>query len=248
MANYEAEAREAQPLVDGIKATLVKYEMFSGAYDRLWKMLECHEIDVRSPGDGTFIPAAKWIEIAGWLGRTVERYYADAKPATRPTFRANRFAGSCALCGATVEPEAGRLLLKDGGQRGYDVLHLTGQCPVKAQAVPDVWKTPARDFSAVAGGYYATVSASGRNDFDFWYVKEGRKPGYRFVKRVIGGQGPIRISGGEAIRALATILDEGVDKCGDRYADEMGRCRDCGLPLTDEISRRERRGPICRSK
>lgn len=177
----------------------------------------------------------------------VRSCYAGQKTAApAPTFRANRYAGPCALCGATVEPEAGRILPKDGGQNGYDVLHLAGQCssvPVKRVAGPT-----ARDFSAVRGGYYATISASGRNDFDFWYVKEGRKPGYRFVKRYLGGQGPIRITGAEALRALHTILEEGVDKCGDRFADEHQRCRDCGLPLTDEISRQERRGPVCRSK
>jgi len=173
---------------------------------------------------------------------------ASPAPANGGTFRANRYAGSCALCGATVEPEAGRLLPKDAGQRGYDVLHLVGECPAPAGSVRRVVGPTARDFSAVKGGYYATVSPRDDQDYDFWYVKEGRKPGYRFVKRVIGGSGPIRISGGEAVRALQTILAEGVDKCGDRYADEMGKCRDCGLPLTDEISRRERRGPICRAK
>jgi hypothetical protein len=254
MFDYEAEAAKAQPLVDGIKATLLRYEMFTGAYDRLWKMLEAHEIDVRCPGDGTFIPAERWIEIAGWLGRTVERYY--AKPASEPTFKVNRFAGPCALCGATVEPEAGRILRKDAGQNGWDVLHLVGECPAglnppTAKDHADELPAPkgyAGDFSLVTGGYYATVSPRSDQDYDFWFVKEGRKPGFRFVKRVIGGSGPIRISGPEAIRALKTILSEGVDVCGNRFADEMERCRDCGLPLTDERSRAARRGPVCRSK
>ena len=118
----------------------------------------------------------------------VRSCYAGQKTAApAPTFRANRYAGPCALCGATVEPEAGRILPKDGGQNGYDVLHLAGQCssvPVKRVAGPT-----ARDFSAVRGGYYATIAASGRNDFDFWYVKEGRKPGYRFVLLPLGGHG-----------------------------------------------------------
>jgi hypothetical protein len=243
MFDYEAEAAKAQPLVDGIKATLLRYEMFTGAYDRLWKMLECHEVDVRCPGDGTFIPADKWIEIAGWLGRTVERFYAKA---SEPTYKVNRFAGTCALCGATVEPEAGRLLKKDGNGGGYDVLHLVGEC--SDRKVRRVVGPNARDFSGVAGGYYATKSPREDQDYDFWYVTEGRKPGFRFVKRVIGGSGPVRISGPEAIKALETILAEGVDVCGNRFADEMERCRDCGLPLTDERSREARRGPVCRSK
>jgi len=161
----------------------------------------------------------------------------------------NRYAGVCALCFEPVGEREGRLVKNDGDGNGYRVLHLAGQCPKAPPAnTRRVVGPTARDFSAVVGGYYATVSPREDQDYDFWYVKEGRKPGYRFVKRVIGGQGPIRISGGEAIRALSTILAEGVDKCGDRFADEMERCRDCGLPLTDEVSRRERRGPVCRSK
>lgn len=166
----------------------------------------------------------------------------------RPTFRSNRYAGPCALCGARVEADSGRILPKDGAQRGYDVLHLSGQCPKAPATSTRVIGPTARDFSAVSGGYYATVNTRGTNDYDFWYVKEGRKPGYRFVKRVIGGQGPTRITGAEALRALEAILSEGVDVCGNRFADEMCRCRDCGLPLTDEDSRAARRGPICRNK
>jgi Family of unknown function (DUF6011) len=178
----------------------------------------------------------------------VRACYAGSASKPQATFRENMYPGTCALCGAKVEAKAGRILPKDGGQRGYDVLHLAGECP-QAQPTSKPQAQPERvDFSAVAGGYYATICRTGNNDYDFWYVKEGRKPGYRFVKRVLGGQGPIRISQPEAISALRAILAEGVDKCGDRFADEMQRCRDCGLPLTDEISRAERRGPVCRSK
>lgn len=162
---------------------------------------------------------------------------------------ANRYAGVCASCFEPVGEREGRLVKNDGNGNGYRVLHLAGQCPRKAPAnTRRVTGPTARDFSAVLGGYYATISATGNNDFDFWFVKEGRKPGYRFVKRYIGGSGPIRITGMEALRALETILAEGVDICGDRFADEHCRCRDCGLPLTDETSRAARRGPICRNK
>lgn len=159
-------------------------------------------------------------------------------------YRPNKYAGTCYRCSGRVEAMAGRI---ERGAEKWVVRHHDGECPAKA-TVPAPAAPARRDFSEVAGGYYATISATGTNDFDFWYVKEGRKPGYRFVKRYLGGQGPIRISGAEAIRALEAILAEGVDKCGDRFADEMERCRDCGLPLTDETSRRERRGPVCRSK
>jgi hypothetical protein len=177
--------------------------------------------------------------------QAVKSCYAGQKTTAPATFRENKYAGVCALCGETVEAETGRILPKDGVQ-SYDVLHLAGQCPKAAS--PALAASPRRDFSAVTGGYYATVSATGNNDYDFWYVKEGQKPGYRFVKRYIGGSGPIRISGGEAIRALQTILAEGVEKCGLRFADEHQRCWKCGLPLTDELSRSRRQGPVCWAK
>jgi len=172
------------------------------------------------------------------------------------TFRENRYAGPCAVCGASVPAGTGRIMPKDGRQSGYDVLHLVGECPAPVATERDRNEynrkardlSPRRDYSAVTGGYYATVSASGNNDYDFWYVKEGRKPGYRFVKRYLGGCGPIRISGGEAIRALEAILAEGVEKCGIRFADEHCRCWKCGLPLTDELSRSRRQGPVCWAK
>jgi hypothetical protein len=155
-------------------------------------------------------------------------------------FRKNKYAGPCYRCGARVEAEAGAV---ERGGNGWKARHLDGECPAPQKTAPK-----RQDYSAIAPGYYATVSATGKNDFDFWYVKAGRKPGYRLVKRYLGGQGPIQIGTSEALRALDSIIAEGVDKCGDRFADEMERCRDCGLPLTDEISRRERRGPICRAK
>jgi hypothetical protein len=154
--------------------------------------------------------------------------------------RPNKYAGTCYRCAGRVEAEAGAI---ERGERGWTVRHLDGECPAPQKTAP-----ARQDYSAIKAGYYATVSATGTNDFDFWYVKEGRKPGYRLVKRYLGGQGPIMISASEALKALDAIIAEGVDKCGDRFADEMERCRDCGLPLTDETSRRERRGPVCRSK
>jgi hypothetical protein len=163
----------------------------------------------------------------------------EAKTADK-VCRKNQYAGACYRCGSRVEAMAGAI---ERGANGWTPRHLDGECPAPQKTAPK-----RQDYSVIAPGYYATVSATGTNDFDFWYIKEGRKPGYRFVKRYLGGQGPIRIGTAEALRALDAIIAEGVDKCGDRFADENERCRDCGLPLTDETSRRERRGPICRSK
>jgi len=154
-----------------------------------------------------------------------------------------------------VQARTGRVVRRDGGQTGWATLHLTGECPESPEPAPKASPAPAakrsgwEDFSAVPGGYYATISATGTNDFDFWYVKEGsRNPKVRFVKRVLGGQGPIRIPRETATEALKAILREGVTLTGERFADELGRCWKCGLPLTDEESRARRMGPVCAAK
>lgn len=159
--------------------------------------------------------------------------------------RPNKYAGVCVLCGAKVGAEEGRIDRRESGT-GWNVSHLSGQCPSRDASE----REEPRTVTLVPGGYYATESLTGNNDLDFWYVTEGtRNPNIRFVKRIIGGRGgPERIARSTSLAALAAIVAEGIDKCGDRFADELGRCRDCGLPLTDETSRRERRGPVCRSK
>lgn len=42
-----------QQQVDYMKRALTEHQLYDGEWDRLWKRLEVHEIDVRTPGDGT---------------------------------------------------------------------------------------------------------------------------------------------------------------------------------------------------
>ena len=175
----------------------------------------------------------------------VKRCYGSNGKAPANNVRSNRYAGKCAECGGNVAAEAGRI---DKGTKGWEVRHLDGQC-VQAQPKQDAQATAQRmDFSDVPGGYYATKNTRGTNDLDFWFVKEGTRPGFRFVKRVIGGQGPQRISRTESIRALFAIREAGPQAAGELFADELGRCWKCGLPLTAEESRARRMGPICAAK
>jgi len=110
---------------------------------------------------------------------------------------------------------------------------------------------PRADFSKIAQGYYATASKTGNNDLDFWFVRveeTGRWKGFRFVRRYIGGRGPQRIGKGEQLAALHAILDATPEAAGDKFADELGKCRDCGRDLTDDESRARKRGPVCAGK
>jgi hypothetical protein len=119
-------------------------------------------------------------------------------------------------------------------------------------------------FKQIPAGYYATPSLTGNNDLDFWKVEKGkgRWDGYTFVKRVIGGHDDADIPRdskkrvktqrvGEKVtqaRALAAIVDFGVQKSHERFGVELKYCRECGIHLTDELSRDLGIGPVCRDK
>jgi hypothetical protein len=105
--------------------------------------------------------------------------------------------------------------------------------------------------SDIEAGFYATSSATGNNDLDFWKVLVTN--GFRRVKRVIGGgdlKYPVlvEISGDQQKRALGVILRAGISKAREDYADNQSRCMKCGAQLTDDESRATGMGPVCRGK
>lgn len=62
-----------QNQINYLKDLLTEYKLYDGHYDRLWKLLEVHEIDVRAPGDGTrmlFITASQSIN---WVKRQISK-------------------------------------------------------------------------------------------------------------------------------------------------------------------------------
>jgi hypothetical protein len=114
----------------------------------------------------------------------------------------------------------------------------------------------------VPAGYYATPSLTGNNDLDFWKVDrptEGKWAGYTFVKRVIGGHmdqilpldskkrvKSARIARVTQVAAMDAIIAFGVDKSHKLFGTELKFCRECGIHLTDEVSRNEGIGPVCK--
>jgi hypothetical protein len=107
-----------------------------------------------------------------------------------------------------------------------------------------------KPFPRVPAGHYATPSATGNNDLDFWRVdvpEDGRWKGYQFVKRVIGGRPSVAVKGSTARAALEAIIANGIDKSGVLYGQTIGRCRFCNRHLTDEVSRQFGAGPDCRA-
>lgn len=103
----------------------------------------------------------------------------------------------------------------------------------------------------VPAGRYATASATGHNDLDFWKVTcptEGKWAGYTFVDRIIGGHEDTPVRGATAKAALAAIQAAGVEASGLLYAQESSNCRLCGRHLTVETSRHQGYGPECVKK
>jgi hypothetical protein len=102
---------------------------------------------------------------------------------------------------------------------------------------------------SVPEGLYAVPSRTGANDLDFYKVDVGRGPrweGFRFVERIVGGTGAVRIGRTQAADALIRIQHYGIDESMARYGQEMGTCGKCGRSLTDAVSRAIGIGPICR--
>lgn len=138
--------------------------------------------------------------------------------------------------------------------------HLRG-CPVRPTPEENMARHDAEEahklhaagavIADITAGFYATPSLTGSNDLDFWKVTEGRNPGIRFVKRVIGGGDTkyphlVEISRTQQFTALSAILRAGIDEAREEYADKETRCMKCGAQLTDDESRARRMGPKCR--
>jgi hypothetical protein len=104
----------------------------------------------------------------------------------------------------------------------------------------------------IPAGFYATPSATGNNDYDFWKVTASAQ-GFRSAKRVIGGSSTplpqlVVIGQAQGVAALGAILRAGITESAALYAKLETRCSDCGRQLTDETSRKFGKGKICREK
>jgi hypothetical protein len=55
-----------------IEKILTERELYYGEYDRLWKRLEAHRINERTPGEGTWIECKNASKIIDWLFRNTK--------------------------------------------------------------------------------------------------------------------------------------------------------------------------------
>lgn len=89
-------------------------------------------------------------------------------------------------------------------------------------------------------GYYAVGPESAPR---FYRVTEGDN-GVMWANP-FNSNGRVKVRSSEVFRQ---IREQGIEESGDRFADLLDKCRDCGRPLTNAESRRLKRGPDCRAK
>jgi hypothetical protein len=86
-----------QPMIDLLKNLLTAHELYTGHFDRLWKMLEAHEIDVRTPGDGTKIPLSTGMDAIDWVKGYIARHNLQPKSAITAPVASERSAAPTAV-------------------------------------------------------------------------------------------------------------------------------------------------------
>jgi Family of unknown function (DUF6011) len=128
--------------------------------------------------------------------------------------------------------------------------------PTPSRSAWALWDELAAPLAAMGGQHgarFAVPSATGNNDLDFWVVntwtgRNGRT--MHGLKRYIGGQGPVivRMTPEAKVAVAQAIHAAGPMEALKLFGRELGVCGDCGRSLTDEVSRSEGRGPICRNK
>lgn len=172
----------------------------------------------------------------------------------------NRFGGDCVLCGQHVAPREGTYRPAKG--RGWETLHLPGQCPAPTAIVADDTKTPDSWAAAQAlidqlpGGYYAVPSVTGNNDLTFFriVVNQGRmnpaNKGKKYFRHIVGGhsENDMKVSPAFIVKAVEAAKAVGIAQAQGAYGTHIGVCGHCGRELTDETSRKAGLGPDCRAK
>lgn len=183
---------------------------------------------------------------------TLARYMVDgSRQLTAPQARmVLAHLGKCDDLPGAVRPQP------SGGGATVTRQHAQGERPAATTASTPNKLPGLASFKDIPAGFYATPSSTGSNDLDFWKVKKGTKgqwKGYAFPVRVLGGGSgselrTVDLPNIQQRRALQAIQATGAEQAKKAFADYIGRCSECGLPLTDETSRRYGKGPTCRAK
>ena len=160
-------------------------------------------------------------------------------PTSEPERKPNRFGGNCHLCGQWVEAAEGFL----AGQPGaWKVEHTS--CPERPPASP---QRPYVTSEQVPAGYYA-LDTEPMKFYRLDYGKPGTQWAGSLFVTAIGGPDEYRIRNREARNEIIAAIAADPQEAMLRYGLNIGRCGHCNRRLTDEQSRLDGIGPICKAK
>ncbi len=169
----------------------------------------------------------------------------------------NRYSGRCVLCNANVAEGAGTYRR---GDRGWETLHLPGQCAGPALTSDKPKQTFGERVTEILGdlpdGWYA-VEAVGESTNDLTFVRfatnkgvyDASKKGQRYVRHIVGGhgeQGNVTIAWIEKV--AAAVRAAGTDESAILFGQRMGQCGFCHTELTRKYSADKGYGPTCADK
>jgi hypothetical protein len=185
---------------------------------------------------------------------------ADPKPVVaqqaddpRGSLPHNRYGGKCVLCGTQVAEREGTY--RRGG-RGWETLHLPGQCPEVAERV-DLQDRLDEVLADLPDGHFAVpfIGEGAHTDLTFFRIStnQGRanpaNKGKRYVSHVVGGHGELdNVSLEWVEKAVTALRTLGVREAAALYGQHLGHCGLCGRTLTDQESRARGLGPDCAAK
>ena len=176
----------------------------------------------------------------------------------RGSLKFNGYAGNCALCGGHVAVRMGTYRPKATG-RGFDTLHLPGECIEKATTIVagDSKSADSWDYlkhlttEEFPDGGFAVPAVSGNNDLTFFTVKSNKgafdpsKKGQRIFKHVVGGDREYRVTPAFFVKCMEAAKAAGLVESMRLYSIEFQCCARCGKSLTVEESRNVGFGSEC---
>jgi hypothetical protein len=165
---------------------------------------------------------------------------------------ANSYAGRCVLCGGNVA--VGEGTYRRGG-RGWETLHLPGQCPEKAASKQTFAERVTELLDGLPDGFYAVPAVAGTNDLTFVSFATNKgvfnpaKKGERYVRHIIGGNNDAEnVSIAWVEKVAAAVRHAGTEASAILYGQRMGQCGFCGKSLTRRYSAGMGYGPTCSTK
>lgn len=178
--------------------------------------------------------------------------------------RTNNYPGKCTICGQHVAEQAGRIAPRASG-KGWDTMHLAGECPAAAATVPaEAPVCPADGLDLAPLAKFGTKQSNGATVVRFGvpngdtrlklrlaftvegtvWVTDAAEYGQRST---YGAQRPGQAYRGKVADALRAILADPT-AAAIRYAELTSTCSSCGRKLELETSVAQGMGAVCAGK